>query len=62
LIYQLKEMNFMNAKDNRETNNQAIVTEDLSPENAEASEVKGGYELKQVLITSYQVGSHSGGI
>lgn len=52
----------MNAKDNRETNDQAVVIEDLSPENAEASEVKGGYELRHVLITSYQTGGHSGDI
>jgi hypothetical protein len=53
-------MNFMNAKDNCETNDQAVVLEDLSAQDAEASEVKGGVELKDCLITSYTLSGHGG--
>ena len=50
----------MNPKDNRETNDQSIVIEDLSIEHAEASNVKGGIELKECLITGYQTSGHAG--
>ena len=38
----------MKAKDNRETSDQAIVTEDLSAENAE--EIKGGGEFQLLEV------------
>jgi hypothetical protein len=49
----------MNPKDNRETDDQSIVIEDLSAENAEASNVKGGpYKvvLEDCLVSSWQSG------
>jgi|RhiMetdeSRZDD1v2_1073273.scaffolds.fasta_scaffold173430_4 hypothetical protein len=52
----------MKVKDNRESNDQSIVLEDLRAENAEASKVKGGIELKECLITSYQTSGHGGGL
>ena len=48
----------MKAKDDRETNDQAVVIEDLSAQDAEASKVKGGIELKECLITSYSISGH----
>ncbi|MEW6127890.1 MAG: hypothetical protein AB1757_12700 [Acidobacteriota bacterium] len=51
----------MNAKENDETNEQAIVTEDLSTVNAEASKIKGGIKLKECLISNYQISGHGGG-
>jgi hypothetical protein len=53
-------MNLMNPKDNHKTNDPAIVIEDLSIENAEASNVKGGIELKECLITGYQTSDLAG--
>lgn len=50
----------MNEKENRETNDQQIVIEDLSAGNAEASKVKGGIKLQDCLITSYQTSGHGG--
>jgi hypothetical protein len=61
LKFQLKEMNFMNPKDNRETNDQPIAIEDLSAENAES--IQGGgddkrqnylkIELENTLVSSW---------
>ena len=56
----LKEMNFMKAKDNRETHDQAVDIEDLSAQDDEASKVKGGIEIKDCLITSYSISGHGG--
>jgi hypothetical protein len=50
----------MNAKENHETNDQSIVIEDLSAQNAEAIQVKGGVKLKEVLITSWQTSASDG--
>lgn len=50
----------MKVKDNRESNDQSIVLEDLSAEKADANKVKGGIELKDCRITSYQTSGHGG--
>ena len=55
-----KEMNFMKSKDNSETHDQAIVIEDLSAQDAEASKVKGGIEIRDCLVTGYQISGHGG--
>ena len=50
----------MNIKGKSETNNQAIVLEDLSAQNAEAIQVKGGVRIQEVLISSWQTSASDG--
>jgi len=52
-----KEMNLMQTTDD-EKQDQALVIEDLSAQDAETSRVKGGIEIKDCLITGYSISGH----
>jgi hypothetical protein len=41
-IFQLKEMSFMNPKDNHETNKESIIIEDLPASDEQGEVVRGG--------------------
>jgi len=53
-----KEMNLMQTTDDHEKQDQALVIEDLSAQDAETSRVKGGIEIKECLITGYSISGH----
>ena len=48
----------MQTTDDHEKQDQALVIEDLSAQDAETSRVKGGIEIKECLITGYSISGH----